>query len=117
MRGSPARLKAGATARWAALRQRHTWLRHVAAAWDLLTRNNGSQYAAAITYFSFLALFPLLLLAVSITGFVLHSNPSAQQDFFAHITDNIPGALGKTIQTSLQAAIKARTGLGIVGLL
>jgi membrane protein len=82
----------------------------------LLSRNNGNQYAAAITYFSFLALFPLLLLAVSITGFVLHSDPSTEQAFFNHLTDNIPGALGQTFKSSLQAAIKSRTGLGIVGL-
>jgi membrane protein len=114
--GGIGRLRARASERWTALRERHAWLRRIVSAWQLLSRNNGSQYAAAITYFSFLALFPLLLLAVSITGFVLHSHPGTEQDFFNHVTDNIPGALGQTFKTSLQAAIKSRTGLGVVGL-
>ena len=41
--------------------------------------NNGSHYAAAITYFSFLALFPLLLLAAAVLGFVLRSNEEPEE--------------------------------------
>lgn len=116
MKGRLARRKARAGASWAALQQRHVWLRHLVSAWALLKRNNGGQYAAAITYFSFLALFPLLLLAVSITGFILHSHPTAEQDFYNHITDDIPGDLGRTLKASLQAAINSRAGLGVLGL-
>jgi membrane protein len=114
--GGLARVKARVGARWAAVKQRHRWLRQLVSAWDLLKRNNGNQYAAAITYFSFLALFPLLLLAVSITGFVLHSDPELAQDFFSRLTDAIPGALGETLKSSLQAAIDSRTGIGVIGL-
>jgi membrane protein len=111
-----ARIKSGAGARWAGLKERHVGLRHVVAAWDRLQRHNGSQYAAAITYFSFLALFPLLLLTVSIIGFVLQSHPGAEHTFYVHITDNVPGALGQTLQSSLKAAIGSRTSVGVVGL-
>ncbi len=110
-------IKERAGVRWAALKQRYVWLRHVVSAWDLLKRHNGNQYAAAITYFSFLALFPLLLLAVSITGFVLHSHPAAEQDFFANLTAKVPGDFGRTLESSLRAAIDSRTGVGVVGLL
>src|ERR1700709_1687165 len=89
-----ARAKATAATRWSGLKTRYTWLRHVVDAWALLQRNNGIQYAAAITYFSFLALFPLLLLAVAITGFVLHSHPALEQDFFANVTSKVPGEFG-----------------------
>lgn len=111
-----ARLKAGAATRWAALKRRHTWLRHVVDAWDLLNRNNGNQYAAAITFFSFLALFPLLLLTVSIIGFVLHAHPDAEQAVYNHLTQTIPDGLGTTLKTSLQAAVRRRTGVGVIGL-
>jgi membrane protein len=110
------RIRSRIAARWSGLQDRHAWLRHVVGAWQLLSRNNGNQYAAAITYFSFLALFPLLLLAVSITGFVLKSDPSTEQAFFNHLTDNIPGSLGQTFKSSIKSAIASRTGLGIVGL-
>ncbi len=114
--GRLARLKGAAGERWATAKQQHSWLRHIVSAWQLLQRNNGSQYAAAITYFSFLALFPLLLLAVSVTGFVLHSHPGVERDFFAHVSSKIPGSFGTTVKSSLKAAIDSRTGLGIVGL-
>jgi membrane protein len=114
--GRLARIKTGAGNRWTAVQARWTWLRHVVAAWHRLQDNNGNQYAAAITYFSFLALFPLLLLAASVMGFVLHSDPSAERDFFFHLTDQVPGALGETLKTSMQAAIDSRASLGVVGL-
>jgi membrane protein len=114
--GKVAQLSGEAKGRWQALQDKHVWLRHILAAWQLMGRNNANQYAAAITYFSFLALFPLLLLAVSITGFVLHAHPAAQQDLFDHVTENVPGDLGTTLKTSLQTAINKRAGLGVVGL-
>jgi membrane protein len=117
MAGRFARVKARAGRRWGALKQRYAWLRHVVDAWHLMSRNNGNQYAAAITYFSFLALFPLILLAVSVTGFVLHSDPQLQQKLFAHITQNVPGAFGRTLKHSIHTAIANRSGVGIVGLL
>ena len=105
------------TARWRGLKARSGTVRHIVAAWNLLTVNNGGQYAAAITYFSFLALFPLLLLAVAITGFVLHAHPAAQQSLLNHITENVPGDLGRTLRSSIDTAIKQRTGVGIIGLI
>jgi membrane protein len=110
------RVKSDATERWRALRARRPWLRHLAEAWGRMQEHNGNQYAAAITYFSFLALFPLLLLGIAITGFVLHSHPAAQQSLFDHITEQLPGDFGKTVSSSITTAIKARTGVGIIGL-
>jgi membrane protein len=115
--GGVSGLKARAGQRWAALKERRPWVRNVVQAWQLAQRNNGNQYAAAITYFSFLALFPLILLAVSIAGFVLHSHPAAEQDLFQNVTKNVPGDLGNTLRTSLRTAIDARAGVGVVGLL
>jgi len=56
------------------------------------------------------------LLAVGITGFVLHADPAAQQTLFDHITESVPGSFGKTLHSAIKTAIKARTGVGIVGL-
>ena len=89
---------------------------HAAQAWRVVKENNGGLYAGAITYFSFLALFPLILLAVAITGFVLHAHPAAQASLFDHISENVPGDFGKTLRSSIQTAIDARAGVGIVGL-
>jgi membrane protein len=110
------RIQQAAGARWARVKARSAVLRHVVGAWNLLRENNGGQYAAAITYYSFLALFPLLLLAVAVTGFILHAHPAAQQSLLNHVTANVPGDLGRTIKSSIDTAIKQRTGVGIIGL-
>ncbi|WP_375496936.1 YhjD/YihY/BrkB family envelope integrity protein [uncultured Jatrophihabitans sp.] len=110
------KVKDGAVGRWAALQKRYVWLRHVVDAFGLLTRNNGNQYAAAITYFSFLALFPLLLLAASVTGYVLYNQPDLQRSLFSHITDAIPGTFGVQIKTAIQKTISHRGSVGLIGL-
>ncbi len=114
--GGAGGIKQRVAGRWQSLQDRYRWLRHVLSAWQLLQRNHGNEYAAAITYFSFLALFPLLLLAVSVTGFVLHSHPHLQRQLFDQLSQNVPGEFGTTLKTSLHDAIDARTGVGIIGL-
>ncbi len=113
--GSPG-VKDRVMARFRAYRDEHAWLQHVIDAWNLLQRNHGNQYAGAITYFSFLALFPLLLLAVSVTGFVLRANPGTEASLFAHITAQVPGPFGQTLKDAITSAINARTGVGVIGL-
>jgi membrane protein len=108
--------KASASQRWAAALKRWPWLAHAVRAWGRFQANNGTQFSAAITYFSFLALFPLLLLAVAVTGFVLHSDLHLQTELFNHITSQIPGDFGQTLSKSIKSAIAARTGVGIIGL-
>jgi membrane protein len=95
---------------------RWTWSGHAYDAWTHLKAHNGTQYSAAITYFSFLALFPLLLLAASIAGFVLSSDHHLQQELLDKITANIPGSFGKTLSGSINTAVRNRTSIGIIGL-
>ena len=111
------RAREAAARRWTELKRRRPSVDHVARAWSQFGRCNGNLYAAAITYFSFLALFPLVLLAVAITGFVLHAHPAAQQTLLNHISENVPGSFGTTLRSAVNTAVKARTGVGIVGLL
>ncbi len=96
--------------------KQRAWIKQFAAAWERLRVTNGNLYAAAITYFSFLALFPLLLLAVSILGFVLHGHPDTLQSLFDKISANAPGQVGTTLKDSIKSAINARASVGIVGI-
>ncbi len=72
--------------------------------------------AAAITYYAFLSLFPLMLLALSVIGFVLSGNPQAQREWIERLSGTIPG-LGPTIERNLQAVMNDRVQVGIIGLL
>jgi membrane protein len=102
--------------RWAAAKRRWGWLDHVTQAWAAYKAHHGDLFAAAVTFFSFLSLFPLVLLGVSAAGFVLRAHPSLETDLFTSIENNVPGSFGTTLKDSIDAAIKARAGVGVVGL-
>ncbi|HEY8302354.1 MAG TPA: YhjD/YihY/BrkB family envelope integrity protein [Jatrophihabitans sp.] len=92
------------------------WVKLFVAAWERLRVTNGNLYAAAITYFSFLALFPMLLLAVAVLGFVLHAHPDTLHSLFDKITANAPGQVGQTLKDSINSAVDARAAVGLIGL-
>lgn len=111
-----ARIRSQAGRRWGAAKERYYWLGHAVAAWHRFRDNKGNHFAGALTYFSFLALFPLVLLAASVLGFVLRNNPGLQNDLYAKVTSGLPGGFGQIVRDSINAAEKQRTGVGIVGL-
>ncbi|MEP6598612.1 MAG: inner membrane protein YhjD [Actinomycetota bacterium] len=111
------RARMGLGRRWKRAKARHRWLEHLVVAYQRFTENNGNQYAAAITYFSFLAIFPLVLLGVAIAGFVLNSHPDLLKDLSDNITASLPGDFGKKLKDSINTAIANRTSVGLVGLL
>jgi len=99
------------------LRGRYGWLDHVIRAVTLYLERNADVLAGSITYFGFLALFPSLLLAASVFGFVLADRPELLGEVIAQIIEYIPGAAGDQLIDALKAAIDSRGAVGIVGLL
>ncbi|HST64987.1 MAG TPA: YhjD/YihY/BrkB family envelope integrity protein [Mycobacteriales bacterium] len=97
-------------------RARRPWLDHLIRAYKQYKDANGDHVAAAITYFSFLALFPLLLLGASVAGFVLASNDELQDRLQKVISDNVPGSLGSTMAEAVQSVIDHRGSIGIIAL-
>jgi len=75
----------------------------------------GGELADSLTYHAFLSLFPLLLLAASVIGFLLSRNPSAEGDWVGRLSGSVPG-LGPLIARNLRAGVDGRAGAGIVGL-
>jgi len=114
MPGAFGRLKARAGERWQAARRRHGWLDHLADAYGHYQGRHGDQLAAAITYFSFLALFPLILLGVSVTGFVLASSPDLQKQLLDHVAAQAPGSFGDTLRSVIKHAIDQRAAVGVI---
>ena len=109
--------RSDATRRWAQLRRRRPGIDHVVRGYGHYKENHGDHLAAAITYFSFLALFPLILLAVSVTGFVLASRRQWQDELFAKVAKNVPGSFGTTVTDLIHTAVNQRAGVGVIGLL
>jgi membrane protein len=52
--------------------------------------DQGPQLAALITYFAFFALFPLLLVAVTVLGYVLQGNATLQADILNSFAKDLP---------------------------
>ncbi len=82
---------------------------------DRYALDRANQLAAAVGFFGFLSLFPLVALAVSIAGFVL--GPAQLNDVQEAIQNAVPG-LGSAIDIGAIAAAKQATGIvAILGLL
>lgn len=98
------------------LRHRYAWLDHAVRAGKRYTDNNGDHYAAAVTYFSVLALFPLVMVAFSILGFVLFNNQTLIDDLKIEIAAAVPGSLDELIVPLVDTAVENRATVGIIGL-
>ncbi|MCA1831263.1 MAG: YihY/virulence factor BrkB family protein [Actinomycetota bacterium] len=72
--------------------------------------------AAGITYYGFLSIFPLLLVALSIVGFILAAHPTLQAEWTQRLAGTIPG-LGSVVGNSLDALVGDRAQTGIIGFL
>ena len=90
---------------------------HLIRAFSRYTDRLGSQFAGAITYFSLLALVPILMVAFSVVGFVLADRPELITEIATKISDQLPGDLGSQISELINTAISSRLSIGIVGLL
>ncbi|HZD79524.1 MAG TPA: YihY/virulence factor BrkB family protein [Actinomycetota bacterium] len=77
--------------------------------------NNGGQMAAALTYYAFLSLFPLLLLALSVIGYLLKDDPTAQREWVNRLAGSVPG-LGSIIASNMRAVVEGRATAGAIGL-
>jgi membrane protein len=94
---------------------------HLLRAFTRYNERLGSQFAAAMTYFSVLALVPVLMFAFSILGFILvELRPDLIDQVVAQVS-NALGGLDKSTQQSLSDvidnALRNYTAVGIVGLL
>ncbi|MBA2546182.1 MAG: YihY/virulence factor BrkB family protein, partial [Solirubrobacterales bacterium] len=59
--------------------RRHSWLGFPLAVIYKFGDDQGPYLTALITYYGFLSLFPLMLLLVTILGFVLEGDPELQE--------------------------------------
>jgi len=91
---------------------------HFIRALDRFNDRLGSQFGAAITYFSFLSLIPILMVSFAAVGFVLASNPDLLTDIINKIVSSISDpSLATTLKNTVNTAIQQRATVGITGLL
>jgi membrane protein len=98
------------------LRARFGWFDHVMLAQERYQDSKGDFYAAGITYFTIFALFPMLMVAFAIAGFVLANQPDLLADITSKIKSSVSGSLGDQLVQLMDSAIKSRTSVGVIGL-
>jgi membrane protein len=97
-------------------RARHAGFDHLVRAGERYLETHGDHYAAAITYFSILALVPLLMVAFAAVALVLGSNPDLLARLTAQIGKALPAGLDQALSGVIDQAISSATTVGVVGL-
>lgn len=111
------RCSGGSTiSRWSRLRARFEWLDHLVRAYQHFDERNGGFLAAALSYYTIFALFPLLMVSFAVVGFVLSRRPDLLATIDDHIRSTVEGALGQQLVNLMDSAINARTSVGLIGL-
>lgn len=93
--------------------QQVPWIAHLIAAGKRFGERLGSQFGAAITYFSFLSILPLLMVGFWVLGIVLKGNQTAIDNVKENVQQQIPGTFTSDI---IDAAVQNGAAVGIVGI-
>ena len=97
-------------------RARYPWLDHLVRAGERYTQKHGTHYAAAITYFSVLALVPLIMIAFAVVAIVLAGDATLLDQLRTAIAGAVPSGLDPVVQPVIDQAIASRNTVGILGL-
>ena len=82
--------------------------------WKRFSAKDGSQAAAAFSFYAFLSLAALAVLGGAMLGVVLKSNPDLLSSILDYINENFSG-VSEPIQKALESSIDLRNVLGITG--
>ncbi len=98
--------------------QRHRGVRFLAAVVKKFGDDEAGQLAALIAYFGFVSLFPLLLLLVTVLGFLLEGDPKTQESVLHSALGQFP-VIGDQLQRNVHSLTgsPAALAIGVVGLL
>lgn len=77
----------------------------------------GSQFAGAMTYFSFLSLVPILMVGFAVGGIVLQNNQDLLNELIDQVAEVLPAELAEPITALIESVVANPLGVGIIGLL
>lgn len=98
-----------------AYQRRHRWAGLPLAVLYKFADDQGTYLAAQITYYGFVALFPLLLLLATILGYALHGSPHLQRQVLDSALAQFP-VIGDQITTNIHSFHGSTAGL-VIGML
>ncbi len=93
-------------------------VKHLIAAITRYGDRLGSQFAGAMTYFSFLSLVPILMVGFAVAGIVLGNNPQLLNELIEQVQLFLPeGNIADSIIGLINSIVANPLGVGIIGLL
>lgn len=98
-------------------RDKWPWFDHLMRMQDRYSQQGGNQYAAGITYFSVLSLFPILMLTFSIIAMVLVGNQELLNKIVDKVSQSGGGEMSETLSTVIHQAVEQRASVFSIGLL
>src|ERR1700724_1728605 len=98
-----------------AFQRRHRWAGLPLAVLYKFADDQGTYLAAQITYYGFVAVFPLLLLLATILGYALHGNPHLQRQVLDSALAQFP-VIGSQITADIRSFHGSIAGL-VIGML
>ncbi len=98
-----------------AYQRRHRWAGLPLAVLYKFADDQGTYLAAQITYYGFIAVFPLLLLLATILGYALHGNPHLQRQVLDSALAQFP-VIGGQVTANIRSFHGSPAGL-VIGML
>jgi len=95
----------------------HKSVKHLIAAITRYGDRLGSQFAGAMTYFSFLSLVPILMVGFAVGGIVLQNNQELLTELEDQVAALLPAGLAEPITAVIDSVVANPLGIGITGLL
>ena len=92
-------------------------VKHLVAAITRYGDRLGSQFAGAMTYFSFLSLVPILMVGFSVGGIILRNNPELLATLENEVAKLLPAEIAEPIVALIDSVVANPLGVGIIGLL
>src|SRR6478736_10026536 len=92
-------------------------VKHLIAAITRYGDRLGSQFAGAMTYFSFLSLVPILMVGFAVGGIVLQNNQELLTTLEDQVAELLPPELAEPITALIDSVVANPLGVGITGLL
>ncbi|MGP9724032.1 YhjD/YihY/BrkB family envelope integrity protein [Corynebacterium sp. AOP40-9SA-29] len=97
-------------------RDKWPWFDHVMRMNERYTDQGGNHFAAGITYFSVLSIFPLIMLVFATVAMVVAGNEELLDEIMDTVTESAGGELGDTINDIITQAIDQRGSVFGIGL-
>lgn len=96
------------------VRTERPWFDHLVRAVRRYDGENGEQLAAALTFYSFLAFFPMIALAYALLGYVVYFNETFRDYLIQSLDDYLPGLAA---QLDVEQIARARVNASVIALI